>query len=99
MCEAVGSKPLEEEMPVERGDLFIETQEVFELYDYLKADWEGFSGTYMGKDVNLLPTLFDVFDTPIEIKKYAFLIIPHIDIHVANDIARKMKSKTKVGTK
>jgi hypothetical protein len=96
MCEAVGSEPLEKEMPIELQDLSVETQEVFELYNQLQAIWEGMSGTYIGKDQNLLPMLFDIYDTPLYIKKYALFIIPYIDMHVADDIARKMKSKIKV---
>jgi len=94
LCEQLGNEPLEEEIPVEREDLYWETQEVFELYDLLSARWEGMSGSYLGKDLNLLPMLFDLYDVPIYIKKYALFIIPIIDHHVGNDIARKIKSKT-----
>jgi hypothetical protein len=55
MCEMMNSEPLESEIPVSREDLTLETQEVFSIYDKLPARWEGMSGTYLGKDLSLLP--------------------------------------------
>jgi len=95
MCEMLNSEPLEEEIPVEREDLFYETQVVFELYDILPSKWEGFSGQYMGKDLLLLPIIFKEFKTPKSIRRYAWKIIPIIDNYVAEDIAKQMKRKTK----
>jgi len=42
-----------------------------------------------------LPILFNEFDTDISIKKYCWNIIPLIDMYVAQDVAEKIKSKTK----
>lgn len=91
MCEMLGSEPIEEEIPTEREDLSVETQIVFDLYDKLQANWEGMSGTYMGKDLILLPTLCKVYDVEDYIVKYAWHIIPLIDNYVAEDIAIKRK--------
>ena len=95
MCEMLGAEPDEEEMPCERSDLTYETQVVFDLYDILPSKWEGFSGHYLGKDLLLLPTLFKEFKTEKHIRKYAWKIIPFIDVLVAEDVAKKIKSKTK----
>lgn len=95
MCEMLKSEPDPDEIPYSREDLSFETQQVFELYDLLPAKWEGFSGHYMGKDLILLPVLFDSFDTDKSIKLYCWKIIPIIDNFVAEDIARKIKAKTK----
>lgn len=89
------SEPKEEEMPLEREDLAIETQEVFDLYDKLPAKWDTMSGHYMGKDLVLLPILCDEFEISSCIRKYAWTIIPFIDNIVAEDVARKIKEKTR----
>ena len=98
MCELLGSQPIDSEMPTQRNDLTEETQMVFYLYDKLPAKWEGFSGQYLGKDLILLPILFKEFKTQKYIRRYAWEIIPIIDAYVSEDIAKKIKSKTKKGT-
>lgn len=95
MCDMMGNKPLEEEIPIDREDLAVETQMVFNLYDKLPAKWEGMSGSYLGKDLLLLPVLCDIYDTEDYIIKYAWHVIPIIDSYVAEDIAQKIKRKTK----
>lgn len=98
MCEMLGSEPIESEIPTQREDLTDETQAVFYLYDKLSAKWEGFSGQYLGKDLSLLPVLFEEFETENYIRKYSWEIIPIIDSFVADDIAKKIKSKSKGAT-
>lgn len=91
----MGTEPVEADIPVERSDLFLETQEVFHIYDYLPAKWEGMSGTYLGKDISLLPMLFEQFNCSYSERMYAFMIIPIIDKYVSEDITRKQKSLAK----
>lgn len=97
MCHILNSEPIEEEIPVERGDLTYETQLIFTLYDILPARWEGFSGTYMGKDLSPLNVLIDQYSLSRSEVGYLWTIMPIIDNFVAEDIARKIKTKTKVG--
>jgi hypothetical protein len=91
----MGSEPIEEEMPADREDLYWETQIVFRLFDILPSKWEGFSGQYMGKDLILLPVLFKEFKIEKYIRKYAWNIIPIIDSFIAEDVAQKIKRRTK----
>lgn len=93
MCEMMKMEPKVEDMPVERSDLYPEVQEVFGLYDYLPANWEGFSGTYMGKDLSILPILFNEFKTSQPIRRLSFMLIPIIDNYVAEDIKRQQEAK------
>lgn len=88
----LGGEPIESEIPTERSDLFLETQEVFNLYDCLPDRWDSMNGIYMGKDMSVLPALFQVFDVEKPDQYYAFSIIPVIDNFVAQDISRKQKS-------
>lgn len=91
MCEMLGSEPLDEEIPVDRENLSIETQLVFYIYDKLPSKWEGFSGQYMGKELALVPILCEEYDIEDSIRKYAWDIIPIIDNFVAEDVAKKIK--------
>jgi hypothetical protein len=57
MCEMLGSEPLEDEIPIEIDDFPGLVQEALHLYSYLSDIWEGMSGTYMGKDLSIMPLL------------------------------------------
>lgn len=93
MCDMLGTEPDYSQLPIERTDLAEETQIIFDIYDKLPAKWEGFSGHYLGKELLLLPVLFDEFETENYLRKYAWNIIPVIDNFVADDIAKKIKRK------
>ena len=49
MCEMMGFDPIEEDIPVEFEDLPLEVQEAYQVYDILTDNWEGMSGSYLGK--------------------------------------------------
>lgn len=87
----MGSEPLEEEIPLERTDLLMDTQLAFSVYDKLQSNWEGFSGSYLGKDLSILPSLMEDYQIPLESRKYIWEVIPVIDHYVGKDIARKIK--------
>ena len=95
MCEMLGSEPKEEEIPYEREDFTVDTQLVFNIYDRLPSKWEGFSGQYLGKDLILLEQLFKHYKFEDYEISYAWDIIPIIDSIVADDIAKKIKAKTR----
>ena len=95
MCQMLGTEPNPEEIPYSREDLLLDTQQVFELYDILPSRWEGFSGQYLGKELQLLPTLFETFKVDKPLQLYCWKIIPIIDSIVAEDIARQIKAKSK----
>lgn len=88
------SEPVEEEIPVGREDLSLDTQVIFSFYDILPSKWESFSGGYLGKDLSLLPILFEEYEVQKDMRRYAWTIIPIIDSFVAEDIAKKIKSKS-----
>ena len=92
----MGTAPQEEEIPYEREDLTLETQIIFSIYDKLPAKWEGFSGQYLGKELNLLPILAEQYKLSKNELAFAWEIIPVIDSFVAEDISKKMKAKTNI---
>jgi hypothetical protein len=59
MCEQLGTKPKQEEVPATFDDFPHIVQTAMNIHAILPDNWEGFSGTYMGKDYTLLPYLAD----------------------------------------
>ena len=61
ICEQLNSEPLEEEIPVELDDFPDELQEAINVYFRLRDDWDGFSGTYLGKNFTGLADILDIY--------------------------------------
>ena len=60
MCEMLGSDPVDSEIPVEYGDLPREVQKAYEVFQYLPDRLDGFSGTYLGKDMAGISDIMDI---------------------------------------
>lgn len=91
MCEMLGSQPLESEIPVELGDLPIEAQEAYRVYSLLNDNWEGMSGTYLGKNMAGLKDILDILG--IEDKITTLSIIQLIDNARLQYIKTQQKTK------
>lgn len=87
MCKMMGSEPIDSEIPVEYNDFPIEVQEAFNLYNRLRDDWDGMSGTYMGKHFEGIRDLFIILDVPVEDHKTMLELINIIDKHRSKSIA------------
>ena len=61
ICEQMGNNPIEDEIPVEIDDFPDEIQEAMNIYFRLRDDWDGFSGTYMGKNFTGLADILDIY--------------------------------------
>ena len=59
MCEQLGNEPIPEEIPATFEDFPHVVQTAMNIHAILPDNWEGFSGTYMGKDYTLFPYLAD----------------------------------------
>lgn len=59
MCEQLGQEPKLEEIPATFEDFPHIVQIAMNIHSILPDKWEGFSGTYMGKEYTLLPYLAD----------------------------------------
>lgn len=79
MCEMLGTTPLEEEIPLELNDFPELVQEALHIYSYLQDVWEGMSGTYMGKDLSILPMLVSSFNTDLAEVPFILEIISTVD--------------------
>lgn len=103
MCEQLGNDPIPDEIPAEFADFPYEVQETINIFSILPDNWEGMSGTYMGKDYSILPYLMEeIFD--VEDKKQTMqllLIVGRIvmENHSKAQKERQRKAKTKKGKK
>lgn len=61
ICEQLGTEPIEEEIPVELEDFPDEVQQALSIYFRLRDDWDGFTGTYMGKNFTGLSDILDIY--------------------------------------
>lgn len=80
MCEALGSQPIEEEIPAEMDDFPVEVQVAIHVYNKLRDEWEGMSGTYMGKSLVGLKDILDIYEIPFEDRRYLLDWINVMDI-------------------
>lgn len=81
MCQALGSTPKEDEIPVEIGDLPYEVQDAFRVYDYLQDSWDYFNGVYIGKNLAGIKDIFEICGIEPEMRECIFGYIMLIDKH------------------
>lgn len=79
MCEALGSEPIDSEIPIEFDDLPTEIQEALRIYRYLQDSWDYMSGKYIGKNLTGIKDIFEMFDVATDERKYMFQTILEID--------------------
>lgn len=93
MCEALGSDPLESEIPVEYSDLVYEAQEALTIYNHMQDEWEYMGGNYIGKRGSLVD-IFTIYQVPVDMQRLTYELIMKIDSLRAAHI-REIKPKTK----
>lgn len=81
MCEALGSEPLESEIPVEYEDFQYDVQEALGVYHKLKDEWDTMNGRYLGKSYAGIIDIFTILEVPIEDHKTLYNLIGIIDTH------------------
>lgn len=94
MCEALGSEPLEEEIPVDYEDLLVDVQEALSMYHKLRDEWDTMNGVYLGKSYSGILDIFEIQGVPVEDRKMLYDLIGVIDTHRSKAIA-DAKPKTK----
>lgn len=62
MCEQMGWEPDEEQIPINTADLSMEAQQALILLRMLPDNWDGMSGTWLGKDYSGLGTIMDIYE-------------------------------------
>ena len=87
MCEALGSEPIESEIPVDYSDFCLEIQETLGIYSKLKDEWDTMNGNYLGKSYAGILDIFNILEVPVEDHKTVFDLIGIIDRHRSKAIA------------
>lgn len=86
MCEALGSEPLEEEIPIDLEDFNTDVQEVLVIYQKLKDDWDTMNGNYLGKNYAGILDILTILEVPTEDRRTVFDLIGIIDGHRSKSI-------------
>lgn len=94
MCEALGSEPIESEIPVELDDFPIEVQQAFSAYRMLRDEWDSMSGVYLGKSLIGITEVLSATEIDPEDTKFITLLVRNIDQVRAQEINSK-KANTK----
>ena len=87
----MGIEPKEEDLPIEIEALTFESQLAFEIYRYLPGRWEGMSGSYLGKDLNILPFLFKQYKVEEDESSHILFLIQYIDDCVSKRMVQKQE--------
>lgn len=95
MCEALGSEPLDDEIPVDFEDLYVDVQEAFGIYSKLKDDWDTMNGNYLGKNYAGILDIFTILEVPEEDRKTMFSLIGIIDVYRSKALAETKASMKK----
>ena len=62
ICEQLGQEPDPQKMPLTESDFPAEVQVAFFMFSLLSDNWEGMSGSYLGKDWSHCSQLFEVYE-------------------------------------
>lgn len=87
VCEQLGQEPDPNRMPPTAEDFPYEVQVAFFIHDMLPPKIEGMSGTYMGRDINPLSFLYDIYE--VEDKKCITDMIMRINTKYINHFQKK----------
>jgi len=99
MCSQLGTEPKEEEIPADYNDFPKVVQDAISIYGILPDIYEGFSGTFFGKDYSLLPYLTEkvyIIDDHALLMQMLILINNIVSTHRADkQKAERNKNKRK----
>lgn len=93
MCESLGTEPVEDEIPVEFEDFFLDVQEALSIYQKLRDEWDTMNGNYLGKSYAGLIDILELLDVPVEDRKTQYELIGIIDGHRIKAIANAKPKK------
>jgi len=79
MCEALGTEPVEEQIPIEFEDFPLEVQQAFNAYRMLRDEWDTMSGTYLGKSLIGIKDVLEATEIDLSEHKFIIMLIRMID--------------------
>jgi len=91
MCEALGSEPVESEIPVEFDDFPLEVQQAFSAYQMLRDEWDTMSGIYLGKSLIGVKDVLEATEVEPFEQKFIIRLIRIIDNVRSEEVNNKKK--------
>lgn len=95
VCEALGSEPIDSEIPVEFDDLVFEAQQALQIFNSLQDSWDYMNGNYIGKNLVGFKDILDIFEIPKEDRKIMYELVLFIDSVRAKSIKEKKHNTPK----
>ena len=96
----MGNEPDPEQIPPSYDDFIEEIRLAMIIYNKLQDRWEGFSGSYMGKDYTNITLLFEVYGvTHLEVKELILDALAEIDNINIKNINERIKREQKGAAK
>lgn len=93
MCETLGEPIVEEDIPVEYGDLHPVIQEILGIYNILRDEYDHFNGRYLGKNFSGILDLLDLLEINKVDRKYYTELIMLID-SIRRDLYKPAETKS-----
>jgi hypothetical protein len=93
MCEALGSEPIEDEIPVEMEDFPDEVQEAIGVYYKMRDEWDTMNGIYLGKSFSGFSDILDILEVPFEDRRFLLDWITIMDASRSKAISDMRASK------
>ena len=93
LCEQLGQEPDPTKMPLELSDFPGEVQVAFFMFSLLPDQWEGMSGTYMGKYWDGIDYFFKLYE--VDNPRVILYIMKLYETIIVQDRAQKSERKRK----
>jgi hypothetical protein len=89
----MGTEPVEEDIPIEPGDLSFETQQALMLFSILPDKIEGMNGIWLGKEFSGIGDIFDFYE--IEDRREVFELLTYIIGQYTTYYERQRQSRSR----
>ena len=89
----MGEEPVEEDIPVEPGDLSLETQQALLIFSILPDKIEGMNGLWLGKEFSGIGDIFDFYE--IEHRREVFELLTYIITEYAKYYEKQREIKSR----
>lgn len=89
----MGKEPVEEDIPIEPGDLSLEAQQALMLFSVLPDMIEGMNGVWLGKSFSGIGDIFDFYE--IEDRREVFELLTYIITEYAKYYEKQREIKSR----
>jgi hypothetical protein len=87
----MGWEPDEDQMPIDPSTLSLEVQQALVLLNALPDNWEGMSGSWMGKDYSGLSAIMDIYE--IDDRRVVFELLKQAEQELDKHYTQKQKEQ------